>query len=597
MNLKNIFKNKRNQLYFLILLILICFLIRFHNAGALSGGDDSGYAEWIYYAIEDPSRFIYFELPDEPIYYQGFHDLRNFSIIPLAPFVYLFGFNMFALRLAPLLFACLSAFLLYAILKKYFNIEIAFLATFFFVFSPLHIAFTRVVFVDSALTFYVLLTIFLVTKGIEEKKNYLIYIAGGVVLIDLLTTNFRGAVPLLCLIPFALLSKPTKKQWMHLIIVGLSIPVLYLSYAALPILWSDYAFFNSLMYRFFHSGLGKAVNRDFSGFIDGIIFLVKYMYFTVFVGLIIIPAIFGIKDTIKKIKIPINALLMTYLLTSLVFLFQGYPSPSRQTFYTPVLAAFAAIGIVIAWESREKIVRSITLILSALLYFIVMMLVNLNYIPETIGYKTILIDHMGSALFNLFTLFSIISILVLCLLIFFISFNKRIKNRIKKIHKGFMSRTISFIFIIFLLINVFVPAVLVIKGVGIYHRSEAINEVADYLKNNLGDEKYACVAGVHEKTLTFLLQRPNAYWLIVDKDWLEENAQAGNIRYFLINHEFGTVGLGPILPDGSIDDTKNHAWWTFQEDKWNWLMENTVDITEETGLEKENPYLQLRELK
>ncbi len=592
---KNLLKNRKTRVWLLIALLAACFLIRFYNAGALSGGDDSGYASWVYYALQKPSRLVYLSMPDQPIYYQAFTDLRNFSIIPVVPFVLLLGYTTTAMRMASLIFAVLSALMLYLIAKRYFDYRISMLAVLLLVFSPIHIAFTRVAFVDSALTFYSMLIIYLVIRGIEEEKNYLFYLATVFSVFSLLTTNFRGAVPLVCLLPFALLSRPTRKQWTHLIVAGLLVPVIYIGYALLPVLWGNYGYIDIIFQRVAYNALGKAVSRNSAGFLSSFIRLGKYLYFTVFFGLIALPALFGVYFSAKKIKKPIFALLVTYFASSIVFFLQGSFFPSRQTFYAPVLALLASIGIFSIYGLKKK--RSIGIITLAsfyVTYMILVVIISLTYVPDTSGIRDSIASLIGSGAYNALVVISLGAAGIFFIAPIFIMLSSRITGFLEKSKDRVLwfGKAALWAFII---INVAVPAYLVAGGVGIYHRSEAINSIADYLNQHKGDELYGCVAGIHSKTLTYLLQKPCADWLQVDRGWLDENARNGSVKYFLVNTGYGTPGLAAFLPDGSIDTQANSSYWGFRKEKWDWLMNNTADITAETSLGAGNGQFILRE--
>ncbi len=595
MGLKNILGSKRNRIIIVISLMIICFLIRLHNSGGLSGGDDSSYAAWFFYAYEQPTRFIYLTIPDLPVWHQGMSLLRNFSIIPLAPFVYLFGFNTASLKLASLIFASLSVMMAYILAKRYFNTGIALLTMILFVFSPLNIAFSRVVFVDSALTFYILLTIYLVVRGIEEKRPGFFYIAGLVCLVDQLTTNFRGLVPLVGLVPFVILSRPSKKQWKHLVLVAILAMSVYIGYTLLPLLWGDSSFILRLFMRINHAEGARGTI-----FFTSLIQIGKYLYFTPFLGLIVVPALFGIYHVSKDLKRPINALTIFYLLSSIVFYVQGQFYPSRQTIYVPVFALLASIGIISMLKpAKQRMTRLYSLIFFTIGYYLLMVYMMLNHIPETYPFKQTMSSIIGSKAFSIGTYL----LIVLTILSIFIPFILRYIGRINKFlvtNEKILLWSGKAILIILLIINIMVPVISVGAGFGIYHRSDKINAIADYLEKNLGDEKYGCIAGIHQKTLTYLLKR-QCITYSADIDWLERNKEEGNLKYFVINLEYdrGTLFLGKFLKNGSVDTTDYDNPLIQKNDyqKIAWVFNNTVDITEKTSLGKDNPFFRLREIK
>lgn len=544
----------------LILMLIVCFLLRLYNAGSLSGGDDSSFAKWLFYAMDEPSRFIYMDLPDLADGSPGPAYLRNFSIWPPAFFVYLFGFNALALRMASLLFAPLSAFVLYKLCERHLGKKEAMLATFLFVFSPLNIAFTRFALLESALTFYILSIMYLITLGIDNNKKLPIYISGGILFINLLSTNYRGAVPLVGLLAYAILKK--HRMWPHLIATGIISIGAYFIYPFIPLLWGQSKFVDTLLHRFVHASGEMGTTLLQSLWEQG-----SYLFFTPFLGLLIVPAIFGLIKC-KKLR-PFNAMIIVGIASSILFYMQGQPYPARHTIYVPLFAILAAIGIV----KTENKTRMWLLTFS---YYGVMALVLLTLIPEGISLSKIL----GSFLPVFLLLISIASI-ALFLLSFFI--------------RGY--RKISFF--LFLTVNILVPVALVTGGIGIYKKQDTIDDVADYIRANLGDEKWGCVSGTHYKSLVFLLQRDCAAFYHIDSEWLQENAEKGNLRYFVINKYYpdGTHGLGRFNPDGSVDTSNNSTHERFMNhyDKIDWIFENTVDITEQAI--GENPHFIIREIK
>jgi len=148
-------------------------------------------------------------------------------------------------------------------------------------------------------------------------------------------------------------------------------------------------------------------------------------------------------------------------------------------------------------------------------------------------------------------------------------------------------------------LNVSVASALVIGGFGIYKRPDEVKIIADYIKNNLQDEKYACVAGVHDKSFIFYTQRVCAWWIAVNVSWIEEQVESNNLKYFVLNNYFYdgyTPGFGRIDQSGN-NCTKPGEWHCNEPEKYNWLMNNTVDITYKTGLKPDNPYFRLYEYK
>jgi len=534
---------EKKKLYIIITLLCLAFFVRFYDAGGISGGDDSSYAMWIHYAIEDPTKFVYLNIPDEPNRHSGLFLLRNFSIIPVAPFVLILGETALALRMASLLFGTFSVLLLFMLARRFFNDKVALTAAFLLAVSPMHTLFTRIAFVDGALTFYVLLISLMFIKGIDEKKPYLFYCASIIVLIDMLTTNFRGIVPLVALGAYAIAKKPSRTIWTHLIGSGVLVIVLYVGYSLLPILWGNYEYYGKLFYRIDH-----AVGYGGKTFVASFLNIGKYMFFTPFLGLILVPAAAGFISTVRKYKKPINLFLLAFLGSSIVFYIQGQMIPSRQTIYVPLFCLFAAIGLYSRLSTQKIMILSLA-------YYLIMLVVGARYIPE-FAFLNMYINNI--------TAFVIIGAACMLVLIQFRPI-KILKNATMR--KGF------------LLFNLLVILFLVLSGTGIYRRSDKIETVAEFMKLNLDDEKYGCAAGIHDRTLIYLLNRECAFYGAIDVQWLEEHRD--EMKYFLINIEYGsyTAGLGTMEDNVLTSDDPDRQLMI------DWIYDNTVDITHSTQID------------
>jgi len=545
--------------YAIIGIMLLALFVRAFNPGGLSGGDDSSYGAWVYYAFKEPFRFIYLDIPDEPTWHTNSAFLRNFSLWPMAPFVYLFGFHTWPLRMASLLFSLASIPLLYILVKRHFNTKICLLACFLFAVSPLHVAFTRVAYIDGALTFYALLFMYFIVTATEAKKTWMYYAAALVGIVTLLTTYLRGAVPMTAVIPFILLSKPTKKQWVHLIAAGSICIGAYILYPLIPLLWGDGRFWE----RFIYLLINGPVNQGYSHS-DTFFALLKYLYVTPFLGIILVPAIFGAVHLAKDWKKPFNMLVLGYIATTIIFYINGQPVPSRQSSLVPAYAILAAVAL----SNVKK--GSLYRLTAAYLFFIIP--VSLAVIPEFAGFKSSTISITGTQGFNILVLLIFFACIALCTIPFF---DSKILAQRRYLTAGYLFFSLA------LVIG------LVIGGFGVFHRSDEINKVAEYMADNLDGEAYGCVAGIHEKTLRYLLKRDCATWRSIDIAWLEEQKSKGALKYFVLNHEYkyGTVGLGEVLPNGTVQDYVPGTLEEFHEDMYNWLMQNTIDVTSQSGVD------------
>ena len=581
---------------FLIILLLVTFLIRIYNANELSGGDDSEFAELATFGLKENWRIIYTSFPDEPMSYGNFYYSRPLASIPLVISILIFGYNKYAMLIPTLIFSVLSVLLLYLIVKKQFNTKTAFIASLLFAFSPFHIAFTRIGLLHGALTFYCLLTVFLIIKAIDEKKNLFIYLAAFVCLANAWTTDFRGLVPLFALVPYLYFKKITKEQLKHIFLAAFIVIAIYFIYMLIPLIFfKNSKFIEAFVYMFLYALPGHGIVTSTMSIAESAKIMLNYLIMTPFIGLIFIPILFGFFYSIKKIKKPVYALWVFWLLSIIIFYIHGRPWVERQVVIVPAFAVLASIGIMHSLDlfiKKKSII--FPLLIASTLSWIVFMIARfpLTYPSE---YKAISQSYWISLLFDLLSKYyiGIIAVIFFTVFIFNIYFKK---IKIKK-----QKSIISMIVIIYLLLNVCVASALILGGFGIYKRPDAVRIVADYINENLGNEKYACIAGTHDKSFIFYTQRVCAYWPKINVSWIEQQVENNNLKYFVLDiylYDGYIPGFGRINQSGIVDNTtcKKHGQANCNEpEKYNWLMKNTVDITYKTGLKPDNPYFRLYE--
>ena len=497
-----------------------------------------------------------------------------------------------------LIFSVLSVLLIYLIVKKQFNTKIAFIASLLFAFSPFHIAFTRSGFLHGALIFYCLLATFLVIKAIDEKKNLFIYLAAFVCLTNAWTTDFRGLIPLIALLPYLYFRKIKKEQLKNFFFAALIVLGLFSIYLLIPLVFfNNPKFLNSFISMFLYAlpGHGAVMGGSGISIIGSTKTMLNYLVMTPFAGLIFIPVLFGFFYSIKKMKKPEYALWLFWFLLIIIFYIHGKPYVQRQVVIVPAFAVLASIGIM---HSLDLFIKKkgiiFPLLIASTLSWVVFMIARfpLTYASE---YKAMSQSYGLSLLFGLLSKYyiGIIAVIFLTVFIFNIYF-KRIKTTKQK-------SILSIIVIIYLLLNVCVASALVIGGFGIYKRPDEVKVIADYIKDNLKNEKYACVAGVHDKSFIFYTQRVCACWRFINTTWIEHQVETNNLKYFVLNtylYDGYTPGFGRIDQSGKVDNTtciKGKTWHCNMPEKYNWLMKNTVDITYKTGLKPDNPYFRLYE--
>ena len=164
------------------------------------------------------------------------------------------------------------------------------------------------------------------------------------------------------------------------------------------------------------------------------------------------------------------------------------------------------------------------------------------------------------------------------ILIIYISRTNLRKEQLRKIATIFI--------IIFLTINILSASFLVLSGVGIFKRPEAIKIVGDFLKKNTEGINYSCLAYNEDKSLTFYTQKICANYKIVNVSWIEKQVKNNNLKFFIFNLYQKKVGIGI---ETLADISKSYP------AQYEWIMNNTIDVTEKTGLTANNPYFRVRE--
>lgn len=198
-----------------ILLVIVAALLRFFLAFIVH---PSGDGAWIAVAIKFIAQnraLPLFELVGRP---EPFWQAPLFHVVS-AFFYTLFG-NI-GIKITSPLFGSLSLILTFLITKKLFNEKIAFYATLFLAFIPIHIYQSSIPLTDSITTFFALLSIFLMLKN----KPFLSAVSTGLLLLAKQTGIFL--LPLL--IYFIYIKTKDKKIFLAKTFLFLSVALLICS--------------------------------------------------------------------------------------------------------------------------------------------------------------------------------------------------------------------------------------------------------------------------------------------------------------------------------------------------------------------------------
>ncbi|MBT4540753.1 phospholipid carrier-dependent glycosyltransferase [Candidatus Woesearchaeota archaeon] len=578
---------KKIEIIMLILILLLAFFVRFHNTNELSGGDDSQFAEMAMFAHEKPYKLIYPSFPDEPTSLRNLHYPRIMAILPLYISILFLGFSKYAIAMPSILFSLGSIFLLYIIVKKQFNEKIAMLSALLLAVSPFHIVFSRSGLLHSQLLFFNLAIFYFVIKYFEGKKDEnnirqrnvkWIYLSALFVLLNITTTEYRGLVPLFALIPYILIKRLDKKTIIHGISAVFLMIASYLLYASIPLLLFNNPHFLETIFTHGKHALGNRPGySNYLSFFDAIKVMGSYFIFTPFIGLIFVPFVGGIIMFLRRIYKPKYMLWIFFLLSSIVFYIQGQPYIQRQLIFTPVYVVLASVFIVKTFDKLKKgegTLNYLVLMLLTSSYIVLIPKLFMKFIPE---YSNLL-----PAQINMYYNFLLIPIL-LTLILFFVMLYLLKELGSNKIFR----ETCYFVLVVFLIINIVTPVILVYNKMGIYQRPDEISKVAKFLKENNQNEKYGCVAQVHDQTFAYYTKKICARWEYIDVNWLKEQTMRGELKYFVFNLYLGEVG---ILNRKVYRDLENEM-----SEVHGWVMENSIDVTEKAGLKADNNYFRIRE--
>ena len=97
-----------------------------------------------------------------------------------------------------------------------------------------------------------------------------------------MTTEIRGLIPLVAIIPYFYLKKISKNQLKHLLISAGVVGVIYATYIFLPLLFNNPEPFNELVNAFIHGAGKRDVSANYLPLIDSIKVLGSYLFLTPF---------------------------------------------------------------------------------------------------------------------------------------------------------------------------------------------------------------------------------------------------------------------------------------------------------------------------
>ena len=164
MNLKN--------LLFLSLIILLALILRLYRVTEVPPS-----LNWDEVSIAYNAYSILQTGKDEwnqsfPVHFKAYGEYKLPAQIYLSiPGIFIFGLNEFGVRITPVIYGTLTVLLLYFLTRKIFRSDLIGGATaFLLAISPWHIQLTRASFESSFAVFWIVLGVWLLVKGFEDKK-------------------------------------------------------------------------------------------------------------------------------------------------------------------------------------------------------------------------------------------------------------------------------------------------------------------------------------------------------------------------------------------------------------------------------------------
>lgn len=164
-----------------------------------------------------------------PLYFRAFGEYKNPVLIYCAAIlIKLFGSSTYVLRLTSSIFGILTVFYTYKLSSVYFDKRISLLATFLIAVSPWHILFSRQVGDASSLSLFIVLGLYLVSKGLKGNNKYILYSAIPIGISFYCYAVAKAFIPLLYLF-FILINLKTILKKKNIFITWISLICLILT--------------------------------------------------------------------------------------------------------------------------------------------------------------------------------------------------------------------------------------------------------------------------------------------------------------------------------------------------------------------------------
>ncbi len=320
----------------------------------------------------------------------------------MIPFIMIFGLNTLSIRLPMSILGCISLVILYLMLKKIGNKKLAVIGLTFFAICPWHIMKSRWGLESNLFPDLILIFVYLLIKGIEDKNKILYYLS---FIIAGLTAYAYGTsyyfLPIF-LIPLLILlvkkEKITIKQAIiSLVIVAIvSMPIILyvvintlgleqinLPFVTIPRL--DVNRYQEITSIFSTEFLTKSMTN----FIQGMKMLIIqndglpwncigfYGIIYLFSGIFTIIGIINCFRKNKKLDIKYNYLFNIWFIVSIILSFICEPNINRLNIIMIPIIYYTVIGIYLVIDNRKKLAIGI-----AILYAMSFVLFTISYFSQ-----------------------------------------------------------------------------------------------------------------------------------------------------------------------------------------------------------------------
>jgi 4-amino-4-deoxy-L-arabinose transferase-like glycosyltransferase len=295
-------------------------------------------------------------------------NLPIFTIIQVF-FFKIFGVSISSARALTVIFSILITYLVYIFVKRHKTKTIALLTVFFLSVNFFFFAFSRLAFLELPMTFFILLSIFLLDVYCENnKKKYIIFSGIAYITALLIKTTAIFAAPILLYIFLIIMKGPLREKIRNGVFFVLTISTvafIYVFFIVMPY-YGDYQYFSSL-------NITSRLTFDIKIIARGMRQAIEYgiVHYREYLLLIIITPILFLRNMIRKQDIlSMTAIAWIVLYLSLI----GINNYAPHRYYVPFVVPIAILSSVVidyVLSKRSSIITKGVFLLVAINYLFV----------------------------------------------------------------------------------------------------------------------------------------------------------------------------------------------------------------------------------